>query len=148
MEPYSEIKIHKGDQCYKLSCKIRNTQLTHLKWLGFVDELSTALIQLGKDPNVHKFYMFFDLTHLNPMMNNSYYTDIFNIFKENHPLFIDKLLGTFVYIDNHGIHLAMKIFVKLYTPIKPLFLLNTRDIDPVIVDNLLRGETSPGEFKI
>jgi hypothetical protein len=148
MEPFSEIKIHKMENCYKLSCVIHKTPLTHFKWLGFIDEISQTIVQMGNDPNINKYYMFFDLTNLNPIMNNSYYSDIFNVFYDNYNLFIDKLLGTFIYMDNQAVKLLMNVFLKLYTPVRPLFFLNHPEIDQNIVKDLLNGIKNKDEFKV
>jgi len=51
-------------------------------------------------------------------------------------------------MDNQAVKLLMNVFLKLYTPVRPLFFLNHPEIDPNIVKDLLNGIKNKDEFKV
>jgi len=146
MEPYGTITLTNEDTCYKLSCVINNTQLTPLKWLSFVDEFNKVIQKISKDDNIKKFYMYFDVNNVDVLMKPDNYKDIINIFKNNQKLFVDRLLGTFVYINSNLLNLIINLFIKFYNPIRPLFVLKTSTIEPDIIKDLLENRKNKNEY--
>ena len=57
MELYAKIHVLSEERCHRLSCVINDTSLTPLKWLAFVDQLNNAIVSIGKDKTIQKFYM-------------------------------------------------------------------------------------------
>jgi hypothetical protein len=148
MDSYSTITIEQNGPCHKLSCKIHDVPLTPLRWLKFVDVLNASLETIGKNDKIKKFFMYFDLTQLSPLMSHTYYGDIVRIFKSNFCLFIDKLLGTFIYIDNGLMNILMNVFLKFYTPVRPLFILKEPGVNPQTIEDLLQGIPNKDEYII
>ena len=148
MNSYAVINITDEGLCHKLSCVINNTSLTPLKWLTFVDELNNTIQNIGKDEKIQKFYMYFDVTHIDIIMKQDNYKDIVNIFNNNYELFINKLLGTFIHIEGHVLNLLINIFMKFYTPVRPLFVLKTKIIDQQIIRDLLDNRKNNNEYNL
>lgn len=148
MNSYADIKITDEGLCHKLSCVINNTQLTPLKWLAFIDELTKHIQSIGKDPNIKKFYMYYDVTYVDILMKQDNYKDLVNIFHSNYDLFSNKLLGTFVHIESHILNALVHIFMRFYTPVRPLFVLKTSVIDQQIVRDLLDNRKNQNEYKV
>ena len=148
MNSYAYIKITDEGLCHNLSCVINNTSLTHLKWLAFIDDLNTKLQTVGNNPNIKKFYMYFDVTYVDILMKHDNYKDITNIFHSNYALFSNKLLGTFVRIESNILNALVHIFMRFYTPVRPLFVLKTSVIDQQIVRDLLDNRKNQNEYKV
>lgn len=148
MDTYSTITIEPCGPCHKLYCKINDVPLTPLRWLKFVDVLNEHIQSIGKNAEIQKFFMYFDLNHLTPIMQHSYYKDIVQIFTTHFSLFIDKLLGTFIYIDNGLMNMLMNVFLKFYTPVRPLFIMKEPTVKPQVLDDLMRGVPSKDEYII
>jgi len=148
MEPYAKITIYKEESCHKLSCVINNTNLSPLKWMMFVKELDRTIKLIGNDPKIDKFYMYYDVTQLDVLMNQNNYKDIVEIFKNNFDLFIHKLLGTFIYIENNIFHVLLRLLIKFYTPTKPLFILKESVIEQEIIDDLLNNRKNINEYSM
>ena len=148
MNSYADIKITYEGLCHKLSCVINNTSLTPLKWLAFIDDLNTKLQTVGNNPNIKKFYMYFDVTYVDILMKHDNYKDITNIFHSNYALFSNKLLGTFVRIESNILNALVHIFMRFYTPVRPLFVLKTSVIDQQIVRDLLDNRKNQNEYKV
>jgi len=148
METYADIDIANLTNCHELSCVINNTLLTPLKWLMFKDNLKKKLQTIGEDPSIKKFYMYYDVTFLDLMIQPEKYKEISQIFIENYELFEDKLLGTFIYVENHMMNLMINIFMKFYRPVRPLFILKTKSINPNIVNDLLENRKNENEYNI
>lgn len=148
MDTYSTITIEQAGPCYKLYCKINDVPLTPLRWLKFVDVLNEHIQEVGNNSAIQKFYMYFDLSHLTPIMPQNYYKDIVQLFTVHFKLFGNKLLGTFIYIDNGLLNLLMNVFLKFYTPVKPLFILKEPVVNDAVIDDLMRGVKSKDEFII
>ena len=81
-------------------------------------------------------------------MKQDNYKDIVNIFNNNYELFINKLLGTFIYIEGHVLKLLINIFMKFYTPVRPLFVLKTKIIDQQIITDLLDNRKNKNEYNL
>jgi len=92
--------------------------------------------------------MYYDVTFLDLMIQPEKYKEISQIFIENYELFEDKLLGTFIYVENHMMNLMINIFMKFYTPVRPLFILKTKSINPNIVNDLLENRKNENEYNI
>ena len=148
MEPYAEINITNLTNYHELSCVINNTSLTPLKWLMFKDELKKKLQIIGKDHSIKKFYMYYDATFLDLMIQPEKYKELSQIFIENYELFKDKLLGTFIYVESNVLNLMINIFMKFYSPVRPLFILKTKRIDPNIINDLLDNRKNENEYNI
>lgn len=148
MESFANIDIVNVRNCYELSCTINNTKLTPLKWLGFIDNLNKALKYIGKDDNIKKFYMYYDVTFIDLMIKQENYKEVTKIFSDNYSVFEDKLLGTFIYVESGVLNVLINIFMKFYSPVKPLFLLKSKSIDPQIVNDLLENRKNDNEFNI
>jgi len=148
MNSYADIKITDEGLCHKLSCVINNIPLTPLKWLAFIDELTKNIQSIGKDPNIKKFYMYYDVTYVDVLMKHDNYKDMVNIFHSNYNLFSDKLLGTFIHIESNILNALVHIFMKFYTPVRPLFVLKTKHIDQQIVRDLLDNRKNDNEYKV
>lgn len=148
MEPYAEINIKNVTNSHELSCVVNNTSLTPLKWLMFKDELKKKLQTIGDDPSIKKFYMYYDATFLDLMIQPEKYKELSQIFIENYELFKDKLLGTFIYVESHVLNLMINIFIKFYSPVRPLFILKTKSIDPNIINDLLDNRKNENEYNI
>ena len=76
------------------------------------------------------------------------YKDIVNVFKQNYNSFSDKLLGTFIYIDSNILNAVIHLFMKFYSPVRPLFILKTKTIDQTIVNDLLENRKNINEYEI
>lgn len=148
MNSYAEINIIHEGLCHKLSCVIHNSPLTPLKWLAFVDDLNTKLQTIGNDPNIKKFYMYFDVTYVDILMKHDNFRDITTIFHNNYALFSNKLLGTFIRIESQILNALVHIFMRFYTPVRPLFILKTSVIDQQIVSDLLNNRKNDNEYKV
>lgn len=148
MDTYSTITIEHVGVCHKLYCKINDMPLTPLRWLKFVDTLNETIQTISKNNSIQKFIMYFDLNHLNPIMSQNYFADIVNMFKTNYYLFIDKLLGTFVYVDNGVLNILMNIFLKFYKPVRPLFIMKGPEIPLQTLEDLMQGIPSKDEYII
>lgn len=148
MNSYADIKITDEGLCHKLSCVINNIPLTPLKWLAFIHDLNTKLQTVGNNPNIKKFYMYFDVTYVDILMKHDNYKDITNIFHSNYNLFSNKLLGTFIHIESHILNALVHIFMRFYTPVRPLFVLKTKHIDQQIVRDLLDNRKNENEYKV
>lgn len=146
MESYGKITLTNETTCYKLSCVIQNTPLTPLKWIAFIDEFKKVVKKISEDDNIQKFYMYFDINYVDVLMKPDNYKDIINIFKDNQKMFLDRLLGTFVYIDSNLLNMIIHIFIKFYIPVKPLFILKSDYIDPSIVNDLLENRKNQNEY--
>ena len=81
-------------------------------------------------------------------MNQNNYKDIVEIFKNNFDLFIHKLLGTFIYIENNIFHVLLRLLIKFYTPTKPLFILKEPVIEQEIIDDLLNNRKNINEYSM
>lgn len=148
MESFANIDVINVGNCYKLSCVINNTPVTPFKWVVFINKLDKALKRIGEDDTIQKFYMYYDVTFIDVMMKHEKYKDITKIFENNSNLFIDKLLGTFIYIESSVLNICMKIFMKFYSPVRPLFILKTKSIDTKIVNDLLENRKNDNEYNI
>ena len=146
MESYGSITLTNENSCYKLSCVINNTPLTPLKWIVFIDEFNKIVKKITNDDSIKKFYMYFDINYVDVLMKPDNYKDIINIFKDNQKLFLDRLLGTFVYIDSNLLNMIIHIFIKFYVPVKPLFLLKSDKIDQNIINDLLANRKNTNEY--
>lgn len=146
MESYGKITLTNETTCYKLSCVIQNTPLTPLKWIAFIDEFNKVVKKITEDDNIQKFYMYFDINYVDILMKPDNYKDIINIFKDNQKMFIDRLLGTFIYIDSNLLNMIIHIFIKFYIPVKPLFILKSDYIDPSILNDLLDNRKNQNEY--
>ena len=146
MESYGKITLTNETTCYKLSCVIQNTPLTPLKWIAFIDEFNKVVKKISEDDNIQKFYMYFDINYVDILMKPDNYKDIINIFKDNQKMFIDRLLGTFIYIDSNLLNMIIHIFIKFYSPVKPLFILKSDYIDPSILNDLLDNRKNQNEY--
>lgn len=148
MESLAKIDVINVGNCYELSCTINNTSFSPLKWLGFIDQLGKTLKFIGENDNIKKFYMYYDVTFIDLMIKPENYKEVTKIFSDNYSLFKDKLLGTFIYVESNVLNLLINIFMKFYTPVKPLFLLKTKSIDPKIVNDLLENRKNDNEYNI
>ena len=148
MESYGKITLTNETTCYKLSCVIQNTPLTPLKWIAFIDEFNKVVKKISEDDNIQKFYMYFDINYVDILMKPDNYKDIINIFKDNQKMFIDRLLGTFIYIDSNILNAVIHLFMKFYIPVRPLFILKTKTIDQTIVNDLLENRKNINEYEI
>ena len=148
MELYAKIDVISEEKCHRLSCVINDTALTPLKWLVFVDQLNNAIVSIGKDETIQKFYMYFDVTFVDILMKPDNYKDIVNVFKQNYNSFSEKLLGTFIYIDSNILNAVIHLFMKFYSPVRPLFILKTKTIDQTIVNDLLENRKNINEYEI
>lgn len=146
MESYAKISLTNETTCYKLSCVIQNTPLTPLKWIAFIDEFNKIVKKISQDDKIQKFYMYFDINYVDVLMKPDNYKDIINIFKDNQKMFLDRLLGTFIYIDSNLLNMIIHIFIKFYNPVKPLFILKTDSIDQSIVNDLLENRKNQNEY--
>lgn len=148
MNSYAYIKITDEGLCHRLTCVINNTPLTPLKWLSFIGELTKNIQIIGKDPNIKKFYMYYNVTYVDILMKQNNYKDMVNIFHSNYDLFKNKLLGTFIHIESHILNALVHIFMKFYSPVRPLFILKTKIIDQQIVRDLLDNRKNANEYEV
>ena len=146
MESYGKITLTNETTCYKLSCVIQNTPLTPLKWIAFIDEFNKVVKRISEDDTIKKFYMYFDINYVDVLMKPDNYKDIINIFKDNQTMFLERLLGTFIYIDSNLLNMIIHIFIKFYSPVKPLFILKSDAIDQTIINDLLENRKNKNEY--
>ncbi len=126
---------------------INNITVTPLNWLYTQDYIIENLKRVQNNNDVNKIILYFDINHINLNTSKSMIDDFSKIIKNHIKPMIDKIYGSFIFVDKNIIHLFMNIFKQYYKPVKPLFIINEEKIDNSILNDLLQNKDNINEYK-
>jgi len=127
---------------------INNIIITPLNWLYTQDYIIEKLQNIQKNNDATKIILYFDINNINlNTTSHDIISDFSKIIDKYITPMIDKIYGSFIFIDTNIIHLFMKTFKKMYKPLKPLFIINEDKIDDSILSDLLENNINANEYK-
>ena len=148
MNPYIDFNFYKyNNDFHIIKMTINNITVTPLNWLYTQDYIIENLKKVQNNNDVNKMILYFDINYINLNTSKSMIDDFSKIIKSHIKPMIDKIYGSFIFVDKNIIHLFMSIFKKYYQPIKPLFIINEEKIDDFILSDLLQNKNNINEYK-
>ena len=145
MELLVEISLENRNEYDILHIHVLDIECTPLRIRFTIEELKRTFQMLKKSKELKHFV-------LNVVCNNmawvspSNIKEVIDIFKDNAKFFKEKLICSFLLVDNKWMTQLTQLLMQFYTPVKPLFLIKELPVPHEQVMDVLNNKPLPNAF--